>query len=160
MSETKPPTIQQRAPTLYVIVGLKLLKGFSLLVLALGVYGLSNSNLPDDFLRLLEWLKIDPEKKFFSDLMHQIATITPTNVLWVASGTLLYSLFSLTEGFGLMFRIRWAGYLAIGESAFFVPIEVIELMKIFSMTVFVIMVLNVLMVWYLFQNRVRLFHHH
>ena len=137
-----------------------MLKGALLLLLALGVYNLSESNLPDQFLRLLEWLRIDPEKKFFSDLMRRIAAITPANVIWLASGTLLYSLFSLVEGIGLFFRWRWAGYLAIGESAFFVPIEIFELMKSFSITVFVIMILNILMVWYLFQNRARLFRHH
>jgi len=160
VSATQLPTTRQRAPTLYIIIGGKLLKGALLLLLALGVYNLSESNLPDQFLRLLEWLRIDPEKKFFSDLMRRIAAITPANVIWLASGTLLYSLFSLVEGIGLFFRWRWAGYLAIGESAFFVPIEIFELMKSFSITVFVIMILNILMVWYLFQNRARLFRHH
>jgi uncharacterized membrane protein (DUF2068 family) len=41
-------------------------------------------------------------------------------------------LFSIIEGGGLMFRASWAGYLAIGESAFFVPIEIYELMHRFS----------------------------
>ena len=45
----------------------------------------------------------------------------------VAIGSLLYSLFSLVEGVGLMFRVSWAGWLAIGESAFFIPIEILEL---------------------------------
>lgn len=155
MPESKP-----RAPTLYVIIGLKLLKGICLLVLALGVYGLSHINLPDEFLRLLDWLKIDPEKKFFSDIMRKIATITPANLIWLASGTFLYSLFSLVEGTGLLFRVSWAGWMAIGESSFFIPIEIYELMKAFSVTVFVILLLNILIVWYLFQNRARLFRHH
>jgi uncharacterized membrane protein (DUF2068 family) len=160
MSEVKKSQTKQRAPTLYVIIGLKLLKGIVLLLLALGVYNLSDTNLPDEFLRLLGWLKIDPEKKFFSDLMLKIATITPSNVIWLASGTFLYSLFSLVEGTGLIFRVSWAGWMAIGESSFFIPIEIYELMKQFSATVFIILLLNIFMVWYLFQNRARLFRHH
>ena len=38
-----------------------------------------------------------------------------------ATGTFLYSLFALVEGVGLIFRMPWAGWLAIGESAFFIP---------------------------------------
>ena len=78
----------------------------------------------------------------------------------MAGGTLFYSLFSLVEGVGLIFRVSWAGWLAIGESAFFVPIEVYELVRHPSLAVLVILALNVFIVWYLFQNRHRLFRHH
>jgi len=76
----------------------------------------------------------------------------------VALGTLIYSLFSLVEGVGLMFRISWAGWLAIGESAFFIPIEVYELVHKFTQPVFFILIANIFIVWYLFQNRERLWH--
>ena len=81
-------------------------------------------------------------------------------MLWVSVGTLIYSLFSVVEGVGLMFRVRWAGWLAIGESAFFIPIEVFELVHHPSWTVAIILGLNIFMVWYLFANRHRLFRHH
>jgi uncharacterized membrane protein (DUF2068 family) len=64
------------------------------------------------------------------------------------------------EGVGLMFRVPWAGWLSIGESAFFIPIEVFELLHRFTWVVFAIMIFNILIVWYLFQNRARLFKHH
>lgn len=156
MSEVK----KQRAPTLYVIIAIKLVKGTALLFLALGVYSLSDNNLPDEFRRLLSLLHLDPEKQFFSRMAESISQITPSNLIWVASGTTFYSLFSLVEGIGLIFRVGWAGWMAIGESAFFIPIEVYELMTGFSVTVFVILLLNFFIVWYLFQNRDRLFRHH
>jgi uncharacterized membrane protein (DUF2068 family) len=90
-------------------------------------------------------------------------------LLWAAAGTLVYSLFSLVEGVGLMFRVSWAGWMAIGESAFFIPIEIYELMHRtaserprpgHTVTVLVILGLNILIVWYLFANRQRLFLHH
>ena len=152
--------VRQRAPTLYLIIAIKLLKGTALLLLALGAYSLSDDNLPEEFRRLLEFFHFDPEKKFFTDLAGKVQTITPANLVWLARGTVLYSLFSLVEGVGLIFRVSWAGWLAIGESAFFVPIEIRELMLGFSWTVLVILLLNILIVWYLFQNRHRLFRHH
>jgi uncharacterized membrane protein (DUF2068 family) len=155
----------KRAPTLYFIIGFKLLKGMLLLLLALGAYSLSDNNLPEEFRHLLEFLHLDPEKKFFTDLADRIANVTPTNVIWLARGTVLYSLFSLVEGVGLIFRISWAGWLAIGESAFFIPIEVFELVhrpmsNRSFLGVFIVLAVNVVIVWYLFQNRERLFHHH
>jgi uncharacterized membrane protein (DUF2068 family) len=152
--------IKQRAPTLYFIIAFKLIKGMLLLLLALGVYSLSDNDLPAEFLQLLQFLHLDPEKKFFAILANKINTITPANVVWLAGGTLLYSLFSLVEGVGLIFRAGWAGWLAIGESAFFIPIEVLDLVYHPRWIVLIILALNVFFVWYLFANRNRLFHHH
>ena len=147
----------KRAPTFYAIIATKLLKGFVFLSVAIVAYTLSDNDLPEEFLKVLHWLRLNPERKFYSDLAVQIAKITEANVLWVGAGSMLYSLFSLVEGIGLCFRVRWAGWLAIGESAFFVPIEVYELIKHFSMTVLGILAINVVIVAYLYRNRVRLF---
>jgi uncharacterized membrane protein (DUF2068 family) len=150
----------QRAPTLYAIITIKLAKGLLLLVMAWFAYTLADHDLPEEFRHLLQILRLDPEKKFFSDAAVQIGKITRTNILWVAVGTFVYSLFSWVEGIGLIFRVSWAGWLAIGESAFFIPIEVYDLLKGFSWTVIVILGLNIMIVWYLLQNRRRLFRHH
>jgi len=152
--------IKKRAPLLYVIIAIKFIKGTLLLLLALGVYNLADDDLVKDYRAFLQWIHVDPERQFFTDLAAKVRAITPTNVYWLATGTALYSLFSLVEGIGLTFRVSWAGWMAIGESAFFVPIEVYELMHGYSTTVLVILVLNVFIVWYLFQNRRWLFRHH
>jgi uncharacterized membrane protein (DUF2068 family) len=150
---------KSRAPTLYAIIVVKLLKGALFLSMAWVAYALSDNDLPEEYRHLLHYLRLNPEKKFFSELAVKIGTITEANVLWVAAGTAVYSLFSLVEGTGLMFRVSWAGWMAIGESAFFIPIEVFDLVHRFSWTVFIILVINIVIVWYLFANKERLFHH-
>ena len=127
---------------------------------ALVFYTLSDNDLPEEFRNLLHWLRLNPERQFFHNLAEQIGKITEARMVFVGAGSFLYSLFSLVEGVGLMFRVSWAGWMAIGESAFFIPIEVYELSKGFSIYVFVILLLNIFIVWYLFQNRHRLFRHH
>lgn len=155
-----PQFIKKRAPTLYAIIGIKLLKGTLLLLLALGAYSLSDNNLPEEFRHLLKFFHLDPERRFFAELENKMAAVSEAKMIWVAGGTLFYSLFSLVEGVGLIFRVSWAGWLAIGESAFFIPIEIFELMKRPTLVVFIILALNVVIVWYLFQNRQWLFRHH
>lgn len=151
---------KRRAPTLYVIIAFKVAKGLLVLLLGVGVYHLRDNNLPQQFRQALEFFHLDPEKAFFTELANHIAQITPANVRSIARGTVLYSCFSLVEGTGLLFRVPWAGWLAIGESLFFIPIEIRELMRRFSPALCAILVLNMLIVWYLFQNRERLFKHH
>ena len=162
MSEEKKSAVQIKkpAPALYIIIAFKLLKGIALILLALGVYSLTDNNLPEDFRNLLQSLHLDPERKFFTHLADRIADVTPRNLRWFATGTLLYSLFSIVEGVGLIFRVSWAGWLAIGESIFFIPLELFELLRKFSWPVFAILAINVWIVWYLLANRNRLFRHH
>ncbi len=160
---------KKRAPTFVGIIVFKLLKGAAFLSLALVLYCLSDNNLPKeykDFLAqpaiqsILHVLRVHPGNKLFTHVAEQIGELTEAKVLWAAAGTLFYSLFSLVEGVGLIFRVSWAGWLAIGESAFFVPIEIHELVKNPVLPVFIVLALNVLIVLYLFQNRHRLFRHH
>ena len=160
MTTTPCGPAKKRAPTLYLIIAVKLGKALLLLLLAAGVYRLHDDNLPQQFRDTLEFLHFDPEKRFFTELANMLSQITPSNVIWIARGTVLYALFSLVEGIGLIFRVRWAGWLAIGESAFFIPIEIYELLRKPSPSFVAFLALNVLIVWYLFQNRERLFRHH
>ncbi len=153
-------TPKRRAPTLYFIIAGKLMKGVLVLALALFIFKLAGQDLTDWFNRLLQWFHFDPEGRFFSDIGDKLERITPANVRWVGVVTVLYSLVSLVEGVGLLFRAPWAGWLAIGESAFFIPIEVRELIVRPHLFVMGVLAFNILIVWYLYANRNWLFKHH
>jgi uncharacterized membrane protein (DUF2068 family) len=173
----KTPIVpKKRAPMLYFIVAVKLIKGIALLLLALSVFTLAKKDLPELFDQFLRWVHLDPERSFFAGIGDWLGTVTPANVREVASGTFLCGLFLIVVGLGLAFRARWAILLAIGESAFFIPIEIFELVRhhpqgtadhprpeLFSHPQFgmlVVLAFNVLIVWYLYTNRKRLFRHH
>jgi uncharacterized membrane protein (DUF2068 family) len=161
--------VKKRAPTLYAIIVLKLLKGLLFVSVTIVAYTLSDNDLPAEYRDLLHHLRFNPERKFWADLAVQVGQLTERKVLWTAAGTLFYSMFSLVEGIGLIFRVSWAGWLAIGESAFFIPIEIWELVRLTApepgrpghpVMVTIILVINIVIVWYLLQNRHRLFRHH
>ena len=171
-----PTTPKKRAPMLYFIVAIKLIKGAALVLLALGVFTLANKDLSDVFDQFLRWVHLDPERSFFQGIGDWLDTITPANVREVASGTFLCGLFLIVLGLGLAFRAKWAIWLAIGESAFFIPIEIFELVRhrrpealgqlrpeLFphpQIGLAIVLALNVAIVWYLFANRSWLFRHH
>ncbi|HSY09884.1 MAG TPA: DUF2127 domain-containing protein [Candidatus Dormibacteraeota bacterium] len=179
MPDTKiiPPK-KKPAPTLYFIVAIKLFKGTALLAVAVWFFILARreEDLPDLFDQFIRWIHLDPENRFFNNISDWLATITPGNVRAVALATFLYSLFLLVGGTGLALRAKWAIWLAIGESAFFIPIEIFELVRrrlptmpdqprpeLFphpKLGLLIVLALNVLIVWYLLANRKRLFRHH
>jgi len=152
--------VKRRAPTLWFIIGMKIGKGLLLILLAAGLYKLVGRDVGDAFDQLLRWVNIDPGRQFFVKLGEQLDKITPSNLKWFASGSLLYALLLLVEGAGLIRRSWWAMWLAIGESAFFIPIEIFELMKDFSWLMFSILAINGVIVAYLVVNRDKLFRHH
>jgi uncharacterized membrane protein (DUF2068 family) len=173
MTENTEP-VKHKAPTLYAIIAGKFLKGLVFLSIAIFAYLEAERDLPTQYENLLHGpvfrhLRLNPERKFWVDLATRVGDLTQQRIRWAAAGTLVYSLFSLVEATGLMFRVRWIGWMTIGESAFFIPIEVLELVRQTRsetvsrghlITVVAILAFNILIVWYLFQNRDRLFGHH
>jgi len=168
-----PPAKPKRAPTVYLIAGIKLVKGVGALLLAVGAFRLEDKNLPEDFRKLLELLHIDPEKKFFLEIADRIGEITADNLKWVVRLSILYGLFMLVQAVGLAFRVSWAVWLVIFESAFFIPIDVFELVRHHmpnpdhphvlahpKIGVAIVLAINVVIVWYLFKNRARIIRHH
>jgi uncharacterized membrane protein (DUF2068 family) len=159
----------KRAPTLYAIIFFKLVKGVLFFAFGVALYFQATHDLPAEWDELLKRpfvenvfarLRIHPENKFFLHIAEQIANVTETQVRVWAVGTMLFALFPLVEGIGLLFRSWWAGWLTIGESAFFVPIEFYELAKKYSPYLLAVMIANIFIVWYLYANRATLFHHH
>ncbi|HEX3720172.1 MAG TPA: DUF2127 domain-containing protein [Verrucomicrobiae bacterium] len=155
----------KRAPTLYAIIFFKLAKGILFFFFGLVLYFQAARNLPQEYADLLKKpifqnLRIHPENKFVQHIADQIADLTEQRIRWAALGTMAWSLFPSVEGIGLLFRWGWAGWTAIAETAFFIPIEFYEMAREYSFYLLLATVANILIVWYLFANRDRLFRHH
>jgi uncharacterized membrane protein (DUF2068 family) len=155
----------KRAPTLYAIIFFKVVKGLLFLILGIFLYFQADRDLPQEYADLLkkpifQKLRIHPENKLVEHIADQIADLTETKIKLTGLGTAIWALFPLIEGIGLLFRASWAGWLAIGESAFFVPIEFYELAKQFNWYVMMFTIANIVIVWYLYTYREQLFRHH
>ena len=147
-----------RAPTLYAIIGFKFLKGVTLVMLALAFYVIPYGTLKEQLSLSFGQMQFDAATA--NELNGWLKLITSENLRMASVGSVIYGLFSWLEGFGLFIRATWAAWITIGESAMFVPIEVWQLERSFSISVLVILLLNIAVVWYLFANRHRLFHSH
>lgn len=168
------PRPGQRAPTLYLIAGFKMFKALLLLGLGAWLFALAGKNLGDMYDNFLRWVHIDPSYRFFAAIGDRLDEVTTGNVKAVASGTMIYGGFLLVSGFGLALRASWAIWLTIGESAFFLPIEIFELVRRHpagtephhqmlahpKLGLLVVLLLNLTVVAYLFLNRHRLLRSH
>ena len=150
---------RQRAAGLYTVIAIKLGKALLLLAIGLGIFSLLGDDLRSQFERFVRFIRQDPEEQFWVNIGTQLQQVTPENIRWVASGTLLYALLLFVETVGLIGRYGWAVWLAIGETAFFIPIEVFDLAQHFRTGVLGLLLVNLLIAWYLVRNRERLFRH-
>jgi hypothetical protein len=64
------------APTLYAIIAMKLLKAALFIALAIVAYALSDNDLPYEYRRLLHFLRLNPERRFFAQLAIQVGNLT------------------------------------------------------------------------------------
>jgi uncharacterized membrane protein (DUF2068 family) len=170
------PDKPKAAPTLYFIVVHHLIKGVLLLLAAVGLSALAGRDLGDLWDQLLRWFHLDPAQRFFARIGDMLDQITPANLRFAQTGAFIYGLMLSVGAIGLGLRARWAVWLAIGESAFFIPIELYELVRQHNLPpsaphhhpvfphpelgLLVVLTINILIVIYLSKNRNRIFRHH
>jgi uncharacterized membrane protein (DUF2068 family) len=146
---------REAAPTLYGIIILKLFVGVILLFAGLALYAMRNEDLQTQVRETLTQATLGLGTA--EDIDKAVALFTPANIQILAVGMFGYALLSVVQGVGLICRAAWAGWLVIIESAIFIPVEVWDLFRQFSVLMLLILVLNIAICWYLLASRHRLF---
>jgi uncharacterized membrane protein (DUF2068 family) len=133
-----------------VLIGLfKLVKGISLLIIAVGLLRLLHKDVATAVEHWVEVLRVDPENRFIHRGLVRIFNVTPKQLRELSAGTFLYAAIFLTEGTGLLARKHWAEYMTLISTGLFIPLEVYEIYRHFTMVKLAVTVVNVLIVWYL-----------
>lgn len=133
-----------------VLIGIfKLLKAVLLFGVAVGAIRLLHKDLARTALHWVQVLRVDPDNRFVHGLLVKIFRLTPTQLKELSLGTFIYAGLFTTEGIGLLLRKRWAEYFTIVTTGGLIPLEIFELARHFTIAKLVIMLVNVLIVWYL-----------
>jgi uncharacterized membrane protein (DUF2068 family) len=139
----------KRDPWIVLIGVFKLVKGISLLIVAVGLLRLLNKDVATVVTHWVEVLRVDPDNRFIHRGLVRIFNVTPKQLRELSAGTFLYSAIFLTEGMGLLARKHWAEYMTLISTGLFIPLEVYEIYRHFTMVKLAVTVVNVLIVWYL-----------
>jgi uncharacterized membrane protein (DUF2068 family) len=134
---------------LLLIAAFKYLKAISLVVIGLGALRLVHKDLSDVVLEWAKRLHLNPENRQVAHLMERLGGVGPKRILEIAIGTLAYSALLFTEGTGLFLEKRWAEYLTIVATSVFVPFEMYELFRAFTLVHVLVLVVNLLIIGYL-----------
>jgi uncharacterized membrane protein (DUF2068 family) len=97
----------------------------------------------------VQLLRIDPDNRFVHGIIEKIFRVTPKQLRELSVGTFLYAGLFTTEGLGLLLRKRWAEYFTIITTGGLIPLELYEMSRHITVAKIVVMLVNMLIVWYL-----------
>ena len=145
-------TIKSRPPArkgIWLIVVFKLFKGLLLLAMGIGALTLLHENAAAQVTEWIGRLGVAPHNHYINNLIGKLWTVGDAKLEAISLGTFFYAALMLTEGIGLALRKRWAEYFTIIATSSFIPLELYELAKHFSITKLVVIAANVAVVVYL-----------
>ena len=135
--------------TLYLIAAFKLLKGLTLLAVAIGALRLVHKDVAMEAYRWADSFRVDPENRYFRRLLLRLSSLDEKKLRELSLGTFFYSALFLTEATGLFLRQRWAEYFTTFVTASFIPLEIYELVRRATLARGIVLLLNIAVVIYL-----------
>ncbi|HTU23799.1 MAG TPA: DUF2127 domain-containing protein [Pirellulales bacterium] len=134
---------------LRLIAGFKLLEGFLILSLAVGVLKLLHHDVAGMVSDWIRAIRVDPDNRYAHLLLAKLGLIDDHRLKEISAGSFVYAALRFTEGGGLFFRKRWAEYFTAIATGMFIPVEVHEIYVHVSLPKAALLVVNVAVVWYL-----------
>ncbi len=133
-----------------LLVGIfKLSKAIFFTAVGAGALDLVNKNIGDVVMRVIDALRIDPERRFVGILMEHVGLIQPHDLRRAGILSFLYAMVCVVEGTGLMLEKRWAEYFTVILTASALPWESYELIEKFSPYKVALLVINLVVLLYL-----------
>src|SRR5947209_1990113 len=112
---------------LWLIAALKLLKGFSLLAVAVGAMHYLHRDMEATVTHWLDVFNVDADNKYLHHIIEKLMAVDDRQLRAISAGSFFYSALLLTEGIGLTLEKHWAEYLTIVATSSFLPLEVYEI---------------------------------
>lgn len=127
----------------------KLVWGLSLLVLAIGTEVLHFKNIDQPVQFVLTELGVNPRGHIWAFLVGLLPTVDVKQLARVGIFFLVYGLITLVECWGVWYRKLWVESFLVLETAAFLPLEVGELLKKFTVGKLLLFAVNLYVVFYL-----------
>ena len=143
-------------PVVLTLIALfKLVKGAMLLVVGMALFRLIHQDLHEAVVRWVNELRLDPENHFIHAFLQRCIGVQPHTLREASVGTLIYAGLYLTEGIGLLGDRLWAEWLTVITTAGFVPLELYEVSRHFTLIRVGLLVVNLLVLAYLVRRLIR-----
>ncbi len=137
-----------------LLAGYKLLLGLLLAVVAFELVRLIDEDLVAVVHEWILRLHADPHHPMVLLVVRKVSSVRVETLEDVAILTGVLGGLHLVEGVGLWLKKHWAEYLCTASTCVFIPLEVHEMIVDFHLLNFLMLVVNLAVVWYL-ARRIR-----
>ncbi len=142
---------------LRLIIFYKTVMGISELILSVYFFNSYHTDPGAVFSTLATDLGFDLDSFLVGGLVDKAGSLDHDTVFGLLLILLLFGIFNLTEAWGLHIRRKWGEWLTICGTGAMIPLELYELRKGFSWLTVLILIVNILIVYFLYKHK-ELFH--
>ena len=124
-------------------------KGSVVLLAAVGLLRMMNSDVETVTIQIIEALHLNPAKKISGIFIHAASKFNSVHLWQVAALALVYGVLRLAEAYGLWRERAWAEWLAIISGGIYLPVEIYELCKGFTWPRILTLLINIAILIYM-----------
>lgn len=142
-------SLSHRDPWLVATAVFELLKGFALLAATAGIANLFHKNVRAHVEHWLDLLRVDPDNRLVGGFLFKLNFVHTKELKELTALGCFYAALFLTEGVGLMLRQRWAEWLTVIATGLFLPVEIYEILREFTILRLALFIANAAIVVFL-----------
>ncbi len=147
------PKIHPSKSGVHLIAIFEAVKGIIGLTVALGLFFIRHKDLQAIAGNLIEFLHFDPTSFYAQKFIETAGTLHDSNLIIVIIIAAVYTTVRFTEAYGLWKLRAWAEWFAIISGSIYIPFEIYELIHRPSLIHAGILLINILIVIYLYSFR-------
>jgi uncharacterized membrane protein (DUF2068 family) len=136
---------------LLLIAAFKLAQALLFAAIGVGVLRLLHKDAGDEIQRLADHLRFNPESRFVNFLLDRASLLNDRLLRRIGAVVFIYAGLDLVEGIGLYLEKIWAEYLTLMITASFLPWEVFEIHRRFTLVRIALLAVNALVFIYLLK---------
>ncbi|WP_350979251.1 DUF2127 domain-containing protein [Shewanella sp. AC34-MNA-CIBAN-0136] len=125
-------------------------KGVLALLVAIGLHAYAGANLSVLATQWVTHLHLNPASHYPSIFIAAIGSVSQSSLTLLALGAAAYTLVRFIEAYGLWHNMRWTQWFALFSGAIYLPFELYEMMSHFSLLSVIVLLINLVVVIYMY----------
>lgn len=125
-------------------------KGMLALLVAIGLHAYAGQNLSALATQWMTHLHLNPASHYPGIFISAVSAVSPSSLTLMAIGAAAYTLIRFIEAYGLWHNLRWTQWFALVSGAIYLPLELYEVVNHFNLMSVVVLIINLLVVGYMY----------
>lgn len=127
-------------------------KGLLVFLVGAGLLSLIHNSTQQEAAEIVKFLHLNPAHHYPEIFINTLTNLSDVRLWFLSISAIVYSLIRFAEAYGLWNGRLWAMWFAGASGALFLPMELYEVIETPNKARFIILLLNILLVAYLYRS--------